>query len=260
MEEQNTKNNLPQNFNGYMRILFIEVLKIVASRGYNMLAFQSFLDIERKYNNALSLGENMIMRSDEEYGNFVHSIFSKQIQSQPVQNLNTRELFNSIFFKGKNMLIVLFSEEKGDKSVSKELLTNTIQNIANKSNKFYGTSDFCNTNDKINVLYITKNNLTSGNKTWIAELECIDHFKDDEILCSCLESIFSSYYKILNTKEKKTFEFDLGTKLNKIPSISREKDISLRAINTKKGDVVEYYRESIFDDSICNNITYRLCR
>ena len=261
MEENTESNlNLVQNFNGYMRILFIEVLKIVGLRGYNMLRFQDFLDIERKYNESLSIGENFIMRTDEDYGNFVYSDFCNKMGINRNQNINIREMFNSIFFKGKDMIIVIFSEENGGKSITKDLFGNFINIIENISQKFYGTRDFCNASGKINIIYITKHNLTTGNKTWNSDLTCINHFRDDEILCSPLENIFASNYKILDVKEKKDFEFELGTKLSKIPSIPREKDTSLRAINVKKGDIVEYYRESMFDESICNTITYRLCK
>ena len=139
MEENTESNlNLVQNFNGYMRILFIEVLKIVGLRGYNMLRFQDFLDIERKYNESLSIGENFIMRTDEDYGNFVYSDFCNKMGINRNQNINIREMFNSIFFKGKDMLIVIFSEENGGKSITKDLFGNFINRI------YHSTQDLIN--------------------------------------------------------------------------------------------------------------------
>ena len=239
---------------GYMRKLFIEVLKIVAKMEYDILDYQFILDLERNYYNNLKDGIIINMNSDEEYGNEIRRIFNHKLNIVlPIKTL--RDLFNSVFFKNGNVLLLVFSDDEG-KSVSKESMTDLFIFQKFISKTLYNEEEPSNLSINFNILYITKNDLTPSNKTWINSFNTIKHFKDIELICRPLENVFSSVLENLKDEKKQDFISKLPVNPSKIPKISRNLDI-LGRLGDKK-DIHKYYRESLFPESINEkSITYR---
>ena len=262
-------NSLPSN-DRYMVQLYIEVLKMVALRGYNILPYQAILDDEKKNDYYTRRGEldKVNYKNDDYIGKYIYSIYLKTLKINNQTSFNEgslpplRSLFNSIFSKNDEKLVVIFSDSDEEKSVSKETATKFLNTIQIISNFFYNTSDYCNSSFcKLKGIFITKNNLTPGNQAWLSQISIIEHFKDDSLFCSIAENIFCSRRKVLTSEQKKEFVKELGCSLSKIPSIPLDKDISFRFYGIHKNEIVKEERESIFPESLNQkSVSYRLCK
>jgi DNA-directed RNA polymerase subunit H (RpoH/RPB5) len=247
----------------YMTRLYIEVLKMIGLRGYNILPYQNILDDEKINDNLLKKGQLTDYKNDEYISQYVYSIYKNMLQipnNASYPQLRTR--FNSIFTKGEEKLLVFFDQTEESKSVSKENASKFVKSLENISSFFFKTSDYCNKNScKIKAIFITKNNLTPGNQTWLSQISVIEHFLDVNLLCSISENILCSKRHILTESEKINFCQELDISLSKIPYISKEKDISYRFYSVEKNDVVKEERTSVFPESLTQkSITYRLCK
>jgi len=253
----------PSLSNRYMTRLYIEVLKMVALRGYNILPYQAILDDERRNDFLSRQGESANYLSDDIAGDYIYRV-TTGILNQNIPNVNrgSRSMFNSIFSRGEEKLIIYFAETEDLKSVSKDSASRFVNNLRSICLNLFGTPDYCNTFvAKMRGILITKNNLTPGNQSWLSQITVIEHFLDTSLLCSISENVFSSRRRILNKEEKTVFAKELGMSLSKIPSVVLSKDISYQFYGIDKDDVVREERESIFPESLIpKSISYRFCK
>ena len=255
----------------YMLRLYVEVLKMIGLRGFYTIHYQLILDNERTYDLLMSRGQvqeaekflidNAI--NDEAVGKFLYENRYCSLMGINPKNVSLRTKYNSIFFdENGSILVVVFTESDAPDSGSIDMARSFVETLKQVSNKFFGTTDYCNLNvSRVSGILVTKVPLTSTGKTWTSCINNIDIFLDADLSCSISENIFCSKRVILSPEEKKQFEYELDASLSKIPSIPLIKDLSYRFSGVKKDQIVKEERTSIFPESINQkSIQYRLCK
>ena len=250
--------------NRYITKIFIEVLKMVGLRGYNTLPYQWILDNEGINDLLLKRGDvdKVNYFTDEKLGGDLYNYYKSIFRLPNKYSPSLREQYTTVFSKGNDIIIVFFLESEANSS-GVENMRRAISVMREICKIRYGNVNYCDDSSgySMKAVFITQKKLTPDGKKMISSMPHIEHFLDNTFLAGIAQNIFCSKYEILTEEKKKVFETQLDLHLSKIPSVTTEKDISVRFIGVNSGDILKYNRTSFFEEDISQtSVTYRLVK
>lgn len=246
-----------------IRDLFIEIISFMGMREYDITPFMFLINNKMKNDRHIQLGEldkveeipvYTIMEFLNEYRWFNYGLDPKNFtEGKTAFSVPFTHTYNGV------TTFVLISNDEKDTLTSKDRIKEHISSyllplVSHITNGLsYNVWDH---NNKVSVIFVLSEGVSSYSKTFLDELDLIEIIKDVDIMTRCYDSCLQSNIRTIPLREKKDLLSEVGLNSSNIPSVTKKNDTLCKILGLKQGDLMISYRRNISSEETVTNAVF----
>lgn len=240
--------------------LFYEIVSMMGMRGYDISAFSHLIQAKMFKERMMQLGNQVEEDNKLNLLKFIIEYRYNNFNIPPNMFGSGRMGFSMVFknlFTGMTTLVLISDDEFS--LTSKEKLTIYIQSYLNEITSIktsgFSRDSFVDSN-RISVIFILNEGISSYSRTFIDELSNIEIFTENQILNRCYDNCMQSHIRTIPKDEKNILLSTVGLNSNNIPSVTKKNDILCKILNLNKSHLMIATRRNISSEEIVTNAVF----